>query len=798
MLSKKKREFSLRERIVNPRAISFLAVLTIAVIACTASAAANSVTDGKVTYGDNTTIWEFKIVHEEGDQIISHTTVAWCGDGTNIASVKVSNKDVKWDFSYFPKNDIYGIRVFPNVKKEGSITVTVTLNGIYPTYDKVIAAIFSGSNTYGPYTIEGPIFVSSSNCSDIDAIAADYNLTIQEYYACIYDWNLTCVPSNQYIHINDTDNSKSVDIRVLGNVFTCTEVGDLVNGLDLENFTKLPEVIEIEYNDDGSVDLRVWLDGSTASTSEPDLTVKNLQLVTGAGSFDRLDDLNIACDCTADEDGECEDERIIVGVSIVTKMIQLWEGEPVPLNFDAITVSTKDDPACTIVEFGNGADVNLTVDVTELVQCDFCMKDVYVVNLAILDFGVPTVWAEGPPKYIYVVYSVNYTAERVNRYYYPTFDVSEGYDMVEEMPPTYPYGGGFTLRRSDPRFERIEFLELENGDWRAEYYLYNNSTDYCFYVNLSGGLFYGYDSVLAMVGSHYTWPNGSCPLFDHVESRAETVNGNYTVTVEVWNGSDLWLTMVSDYTPITSSVFPPGYTTFRSIGKVCKIMSYYGEEYTLVDYYECDNGTPANYSSLTQNVSNALFKPPWNMDLDRITALVVVLTDYDNFDEIIDAGICYVTEEPDPDNSESILITLYSNCTDSSRIEIATKSFDDCDCAGDSCLESFDKFFTFQIITIKFSDLHNLISYTFNYSIDPKFQKSLDKKVTNAQTTFEMEEALDIANCGTWTKLIALENEIYAASDPQNPNKKIQDTTTRDALLAKIEEIIALLDITGC
>ena len=175
-----------------------------------------------------------------------------------------------------------------------------------------------------------------------DQIGEEFNLTIH-----VFNYDL-----DQSIAI--TNGVKTVGIRVDNYQFTCDEVEDLLYSLDLTSFETLPEILVIDFSD--SVNLKLWRSlGDFISGFDPDLYVQNLHFITGTGSFSRPD-LNISCD---DGEGNCYDERVIVGVALLTKMVQGYEGDP--LGFDTIRISVEGESS-TVVEYWTGEDIKLTVD----------------------------------------------------------------------------------------------------------------------------------------------------------------------------------------------------------------------------------------------------------------------------------------------------------------------------------------------------------------------------------------------------------------------------------------------------
>lgn len=218
---------------------------------------------------------------------------------------------------------------------------------------------------------------STTECeSGVKGFENKYNLTIT-----VYRCN-----TSQTIRI--TDGSRTVEIQVLGHNFSCAEVVDLLIGLELANFATLPEVILVDYT--SSVNLSIW---RSRLDCEPDLTVQNLELITGNGNFSRP---LRSCNCSSgDDDDNCTDERIIVGVTELAKLVQSYG--TLPLWYEQLVV---DQEHCTSVYYNGGEPLatRLTVAFGELLEPP---TGIFAENVAAVDvvtaFGSPWVWEEQLP-----------------------------------------------------------------------------------------------------------------------------------------------------------------------------------------------------------------------------------------------------------------------------------------------------------------------------------------------------------------------------------------------------------------
>jgi hypothetical protein len=540
MSTTKKRAGFVRERIVNPRAISFLLVLILAIIACTASASAYNVFDGTVSDGGKSSIWTFNVSCDAGDpNQISHFTVAWCGDVPDIESVTVDGIKVNWDFGYYPKDSMHGIRIFDRIKQGTTKLVRITLYGTtYGTANTVASTIFSGSNSNGPYYIYGPV-ASLPTCSEISSPIAGLNIEV--YADSVFNWDTkTCTPTNnQYIHITNTEGSKSVDIRVYAHVFTCAEVQDLLNGLDLTTFETLPAVIELDYSD-GGVDLRV-----SRVEGMLDLTVINLQLITGTGSFARSD-LNINCD-EGDDDDECFDERIIVGVSLVTRMVQSYGDQP--LAFDSICITNED---ATFVEYMSGGcdgygELKLTVELDALVQqpSGVLLENVSAADFVTTGFGSPLDWGDAAPDYTFISCSAE-TNGKTTVYvkYYLNENALKPNLTLELDPPSPPNSaatiagaGSYLSWGSPPDYDLMKVNETTDGDGKkiltVEYFLLGDTTGTpSLTLELDPPSPENTAAVTAGAGSYFGW--GSPPKYERMMSKEETNEATGKITLYVY------------------------------------------------------------------------------------------------------------------------------------------------------------------------------------------------------------------------------------------------------------------------
>jgi hypothetical protein len=685
MSSSKKREFFLRERIVYLRAISFALVLVIAIIAFAASAPKPSspgynVTDGAVTINpeDNTTTWTFNVTVGPNDRNqITHTTVAWCGDGTNILSVTVDGIPVTWNINYFEKTEIQGIRIYATIRKGETKPVTIIMSGTaYGTDDNVACSVFSGS-LWGPYFIKGPVFATRydldlSSCPAISNITESYRLTIkgETFEESVYDYYgvKECVPTtNQYITISN--GIKNITIRVLGNEFTCDELVALLTGLDLAHFESLPDVIEIDYH---SVDLRVWRD---ASTDYPDLTVTDLQLITGTGPFE-LPDLNLSCT------GDCFDERIIVGVSLLTQMVQSYED--LPLGFDNIAITEVG--GTTTVEYQNDGTVELTIYLNGLVQPPggALLENVSAAYL-VAACGHVVDWVyEGYDAPVYTIINCSATTDAVGKTtVYATYIQAgdEPDELVVELDWT-PWalaqvltGAGAVGGAGSPwEYARIvSFVNVTEGKTNitVEWYLDNDSSEPCVRLELDAP-FQSY-APIGSVSYNQGW--GSCPEFALMKSY-ENVTGNKITLVVEWylNATDEEPCLVVEVdpngypSPLVALTLAQGGSNGGIYGSDPMVDSYVvtiTDYYTLIEFYDSTGAVVVTANITNDLLDSTLWDPLW------MPELIGVLCNYSDFEGI---GEYYegVRFEAAGDGSSNIKSTKYYQ---NESWEPVTKSF---------------------------------------------------------------------------------------------------------------------------
>jgi hypothetical protein len=684
MSTTKKRAGFVRERIVNPRAISFLLVLILAIIACTASASAYNVFDGTVSDGGKSSIWTFNVSCDAGDpNQISHFTVAWCGDVPDIESVTVDGIKVNWDFGYYPKDSMHGIRIFDRIKQGTTKLVRITLYGTtYGTANTVASTIFSGSNSNGPYYIYGPV-ASLPTCSEISSPIAGLNIEV--YADSVFNWDTkTCTPTNnQYIHITNTEGSKSVDIRVYAHVFTCAEVQDLLNGLDLTTFETLPAVIELDYSD-GGVDLRVSRVEGTL-----DLTVINLQLITGTGSFARSD-LNINCD-EGDDDDECFDERIIVGVSLVTRMVQSYGDQP--LAFDSICITNED---ATFVEYMSGGcdgygELKLTVELDALVQqpSGVLLENVSAADFVTTGFGSPLDWGDAAPDYTFISCSAE-TNGKTTVYvkYYLNENALKPNLTLELDPPSPPNSaatiagaGSYLSWGSPPDYDLMKVNETTDGDGKkiltVEYFLPENHDTPSLTLVLDPPSPPNSAATIAGAGSYLGW--GSPPDYDLMKVNETTDgDGKKILTVEYFlpeNHDTPSLTLVLDPpSPPNSAATIAGAGSYLGWGsppdydlmKVNETTDGDGKKILTVEYFllgdttgtpsltlELDPPSPENTAAVTAGAGSYFGwgSPPKYermMSKEETNEATGKITLY----------VYYYLNESDPDNEPSLVLEL--------------------------------------------------------------------------------------------------------------------------------------------
>ncbi len=341
-----------------------------------------------------------------------------------------------------------------------------------------------------------------------------------------------------------TDGTKTVEILLRGHDFDCDEIWELLNGLDLANFATLPEVMLIEFEDDtGSVDFLLWLSRADyLAELDPTLHVENLQLITGTGSFARFE-----MSCTASGYGdvyefitdqrifvgdfseECDDERLIFGITELAKMVQRYGAQP--MDYEWIRINPETD----------SVEVRYTTDATTLLLVNLSAEIVDSTGLfgqqiaavdAVVAFGSPSVWAgENNPPFS-VIRLVNDSGNLAVAFgeadqLLLTFDQS----LIFSTLPAGKAGAiweaaGGQYWWSEPAFKRVRFandsgnLSVIFGDANLtvtydEDLIFNSLPDRTFGEFLEGE------------GGHYWW---STPAFNEVDVHNDTANGTLVVT----------------------------------------------------------------------------------------------------------------------------------------------------------------------------------------------------------------------------------------------------------------------------
>jgi hypothetical protein len=209
------------------------------------------------------------------------------------------------------------------------------------------------------------------------------------------------------ILIERLSDSKRKITFVRAHQFTCGEIDGLLAQLDLSTFDTLPKVTLVSYRQWGTgVDLILWkgVDCELPSCPPfqdpyewdwekliPDLIVTNLHLITGSGSFTGSD---ICCggECAGGDDGDnCDDERIIVGVAELTKMVQSYGDSTMSYRHIWITKIL----GRTSVKYQLLLNTRLTVDLDDLLGQGIFQEKVAGVDV-LTALGSGDVWGSPP------------------------------------------------------------------------------------------------------------------------------------------------------------------------------------------------------------------------------------------------------------------------------------------------------------------------------------------------------------------------------------------------------------------
>jgi hypothetical protein len=428
-----------------------------------------------------------------------------------------------------------------------------------------------------------------------------------------------------------TDGTKTVEIQVLGYSFTCDEVVDLLEGLDLAkaNFATLPEVMVIDYSE--SVDFQLWMSRADyLAERDPTLYVENLQLITGSGNFERSD-LNLSCDGESD----CYDERVIVGVALLTKMVQGYEGDP--LGFDTIWISETES---IVVEYFNGSTRHLKAVFSNDLLGEL-NDEVGAVDF-VAGFGDALDWMNGvPPEYQYITCELgeyNYTKgdyDVIIEYYLSEGDPAPSETVRFDRSASYYMGAtvsgtGSSLGwGSAPEYNRTVCYERFNETGNkieliVEYYLPDNDTP---------GLTLVIDpltpryTAAVTAGTGSVFGPGSGWKYELIVSYEVTNESKTSLYVDYYlnmsdydNGSPPALTLVIDpLTPRNTAAVTAGTGSSGAFGSAPsyeKILSYEnvtGNKTTLIVEYYLYEGDP--YPSLRLE-----FDPPSPPNTAAVTA----------------------------------------------------------------------------------------------------------------------------------------------------------------------------------
>jgi hypothetical protein len=385
-------------------------------------------------------------------------------------------------------------------------------------------------------------------CKDL---GEEFNLTIHVFN---YEWG------NQSITI--TNGVKTVGIRINNHQFTCDEVRDLLYSLDLTTFETLPEILVVDFSE--SVNLKLWRSlGDYISGSDPDLHVQNLHLITGNGDFERpeiscteYEPGHIIVGDTLEYDFECSDERIIVGVTELVKMVQRYG--TMLMDYDWIRINPDTDSL--EVRYTAGTTTLLLVNLSqEIANSTGLFGHQLAAVDAVVAFGSPSVW-EGENPTFSEIRLLNDSGNLAVAYGVDQLLLTFDNSLIFNSLPAGKFGesleaGSGHYWWSEPAFKKVHFVN-DSGNLAVIFGEGNLTITYDEDLIFNSLPDRKYGESLEAGGGHYWW---SEPSFNEVHFMNDTTNGTIVVTFGTDNATNL--TLIYDDSLIFSSL-PAG--DFRS------------------------------------------------------------------------------------------------------------------------------------------------------------------------------------------------------------------------------------------
>ena len=299
-----------------------------------------------------------------------------------------------------------------------------------------------------------------------------------------------------------------------------------------------------EYN--ASVDFELWLSRADyLAELEPTLHVENLQLITGTGSFERSE---MSC---SESQGpsffvgtfsiECDDERLIFGVTELAKMVQRYGA--LPMDYDWIRINPETDSVA--VRYDAGETTRLLVNLSEeIVNATGLFGQQLAAVDAVVAFGSPSVW-EGENPTFSVIHLVNDSGNLAVAFgeadqLLLTFEPS----LIFNTLPAGKFGAsleafGSHSVWSEPAYKKVHFGN-ESGNLTV---VFDNATLTIIYdedliFNSIPDRKFG--ESLEALGGHNVW---SEPAFNEVLFHNDTANG--TLMVYVGNRSSAFVPQIT-------------------------------------------------------------------------------------------------------------------------------------------------------------------------------------------------------------------------------------------------------------
>jgi hypothetical protein len=306
-------------------------------------------------------------------------------------------------------------------------------------------------------------------------------------------------------------------------------------------------VMVIDYSE--SVDFQLWRSRADyLAERDPTLYVENLHLITGTGSFERPE-----ISCSGEDDDECTDERIIVGVTELAKMVQRYGATL--MDYDWIRINPDTDSL--EVRYTAGTTPLLLVNLSEeIVDSTGLFGQQLAAVDAVVAFGSPSVW-EGENPTFSVIRLVNDSGNLAVAYGADQLLLTFDNSLIFNTLPAGKFGesleaGGGHYWWSEPSFSKVHFVN-DSGNLAVIFGEGNLTITYDEDLIFNSLPDRKYGESLEAGGGHYWW---SEPSFNEVHFMNDTTNGTLVVTFGTDNATNL--TLIYDGSLIFSSLSSGG------------------------------------------------------------------------------------------------------------------------------------------------------------------------------------------------------------------------------------------------